>query len=101
MATHDMFLAMILTNARREEARALTLTVAAQKSSIEMTLADGTARTLSAPPPEVLTRIIENLAGGQTLFESSVFSVTVETVKLQREAGRLSACIFGWTIEHR
>lgn len=96
-----MFLAMILTNAKREEARKLTLCVAGDEPRIEMELEDGSTRALSAPPVEVLIGIIQTLEQGKKVFESSVFSVQVETVSVRRGLTDVVACVSKWTIAHR
>jgi hypothetical protein len=101
MAAPDMFLAMILTNAKREEARRLTLSVAGDKPCIEMELDDGGTRMLSAPPVEVLIGIIQTLEQGKKVFESNVFSVRIETVSVRRGPADVVACVSKWTIEHR
>jgi hypothetical protein len=100
MAAHDMFLAMILTNARREEARAIVLTVENATPQIHMLLLDGSTRPLTPPPAEILIKIIESLEQGQTDFRSSVFAVAIETVDVQRGPTGMTASISSWTIEH-
>jgi hypothetical protein len=72
MATHNMFLAMILTNAKRAEARAVLLTVDKMQPRIDMLLLDGSSQPISAPPPDILLKIIESLDKGQTEYQSSV-----------------------------
>jgi len=101
MASHDSFLAMVLTNAKREEAAELTLTVEREKARIEMLLPDGSRRPLSAPPCEILIKIIESLEQGQVQFASSVYSATVEDVQVQRGVDGMVAHITRWSIEHR
>jgi hypothetical protein len=101
MAAPKMFLAMILTNAKREEARALTLRVEHSRPAIDMMLADGGTRQLSPPPAEIMVGIIELLENGETLFESSVYSVTIEEVQVQRTDCAMIAHINNWTVEHR
>jgi hypothetical protein len=100
MAAHDMFLAMMLANAKREEARGIVLTVDNQVSRIDMLLLDGSSKQLTPPPPEILLKIIEILEDGQTQFRSSVFEATIETVKVQRGPSGMAATISSWTIEH-
>jgi hypothetical protein len=101
MAAAHMFLAMILTNAKREEARALTLFVEDERPGIDMLLLDGSCRQLSPPPAEIMLGIIESLEGGETLFESSVYSVTVEQVEVRRGSTSMIARISTWTVAHR
>lgn len=101
MAAHDQFLAMILTNARREEATSLTLIVDRDAPRIDMQLLDGSSRALQAPPPEIMLRMIEGLEQGCKTYESSVFLVTVETVNVQRGVDNVVAHIASWSIEHR
>ncbi|MFH0937927.1 MAG: hypothetical protein V1899_01360 [Planctomycetota bacterium] len=101
MATYDMFLAMALTNAKREEATALTLTVEREKSRIEMLLPDNSNRTLHAPPGEILIKIIESLEQGRTTFSSNVYVAAIEDVQVQRGTDNLVARISRWRIEHR
>lgn len=95
-----MFLAMILTNAKREEARAITLTVDKMQTRIDMLLLDGSSQALSAPPPEILLRIIESLDQGQAEFRSSVYAATVEQVTVSRGADGVQAYIEVWSIDH-
>ncbi len=101
MAAHDMFLAMVLTNAKRAEARAVTLTVDRQQTRIAMQMLDGSSTPLSAPPAEVMIKIIESLEQGQTVFESAVYSITIESMDVQRGTDNMSACISTWTMAHR
>lgn len=100
MAKHDMFLAMILQNARRAEARGVVLTVERQVSRIDMLLLDGSCRPLNAPPADILLKIIESLESGQRDFSSSVFAANIETVHIQRGAENTVAHIERWTMEH-
>ena len=100
MAAHDMFLAMILANARREEARGIVLIVENTTSQIHMLLLDGSSQPLTPPPAEVLIKIIESLEQGQTDFRSSVFAAGIEEVKVQRGPSGITASISSWTIEH-
>jgi hypothetical protein len=95
-----MFLAMVLTNAKRAEASEVVLTVEADKSRIDMLLLDGSSQPLTAPPPEVLLRIIAVLEGGQNEFCSNVFTVTVEKVEVERGSGTATARIRNWSIGH-
>ncbi|HYF51061.1 MAG TPA: hypothetical protein VEJ63_16730 [Planctomycetota bacterium] len=101
MAAHDSFLAMILTNAKREEASSLTLVVDRDQPRIDMQLLDGSSRTLQAPPPEIMLKMIAGLEQGRMTYESSVFLVTVETVNVQRGVDNVVAHIASWMIEHR
>jgi len=96
-----MFLAMVLTNAKREEARALTLTIDRAESRIDMLLLDGSSRQLSAPPPEIMIKIIEALETGERTFESSIFSITIDAVDVQRGPDNMVAYISQWNMEHR
>lgn len=100
MAAHDMFLAMILANARREESSGVILTVENSQSRIELLLLDGSSRPLTPPPPEILVKIIDNLEDGQTSFSSSVFMAEIETVTVKRGPSSIQASITSWTIEH-
>jgi len=100
MAAHEKFLAMILANARREEASRVVLQVDNDKAEIHLLLLDGSSRPLSAPPPEILLKIIESLEKGDTDFRSSVFAATVETVSVQRGPSGILASISEWIIEH-
>lgn len=96
---HDSFLAMILTNAKRVEARALTLTVDKLDVRIDMLLLDGSSQSLISPPPEILVKIIENLEQGKKQFQSSVYRATVETVDVKRGDCNMMAYISAWSIE--
>jgi len=100
MAAHDMFLAMMLANAKREEARGIVLSVDNENSRIDLLLLDGSSKPLTPPPSEVLLKIIEILEGGQTQFRSSVFEATIETINIQRGMSGIAATISSWTIEH-
>jgi hypothetical protein len=100
MAAHDMFLAMMLANAKREEASGIVLTVDNQASRIDMLLLDGSSKPLTPPPAEVLLKIIQILEGGQTQFRSAVFEATIEAVNVKRGPSGMAATISSWTIEH-
>ena len=100
MAAHDMFLAMILANAHREEARGVMLAVEDAKSQIHMLLLDGSTQPLTAPPAEVMVKIIESLEQGQTEYRSAVFVAEIEQVDVQRSPTGMSASISTWTITH-
>jgi len=95
-----MFLAMMLANAKRIEARGIVLTVDNQVSRIDMLLLDGSSKSMTPPPPEILLKIIEGLEKGATQFRSSVFEATIETVTVQRGSSATAATISSWTIEH-
>jgi hypothetical protein len=100
MATHDMFLAMILANAKREESSGIILTVENSKARIDLLLLDGSSRPLTPPPPEILVKIIDRLEDGETSFSSSVFAAQIETVTVKRGPSSIQASISAWTIEH-
>lgn len=95
-----MFLAMVLTNARRGEARAVTLSVEGEEPRIDLLMGDGSGQRLVAPPAEVLLKIMESLEAGQTSFSSSVYAATIEQVAVQRSAQGMRAEISQWSIEH-
>jgi hypothetical protein len=101
MAMHDSFLAMILTNAKREEASSLTLIVDRDQPRIDMILPDGSLRPISPPPAPIMIKIIEGLEQGARTFESNVFLVTIETVHVQRGIDNVVAQVASWSIEHR
>lgn len=61
MASHGKFLAMVLVNAKRQEARSVVLTVEGGNARIDMLLLDGSSTPLHAPPAEVLLGIITGL----------------------------------------
>lgn len=100
MAAHEMFLAMILKNAQRLEAKGVLLSVDDAKPRIDMLLLDGSSQPVTPPPAGVVLKIIELLEGGQTLYRSSVFAVTIDTVQVQRGATSTHAHISAWSIEH-
>jgi hypothetical protein len=100
MAMHDMFLAMVLTNAKRAEARALVFTVDPDQARIDMLLLDGSSQQLQAPPPEVIVKIIELLDEGERNFQSSVYAATVEKVQVMRGPDRVQAYVSEWSIDH-
>jgi hypothetical protein len=95
-----MFLAMLLQNARRKEARGLMLTVDRSIARIDMLLVDGSSLPLTPPPAEILMKIIENLERGERSFCSNVFDVTIEQVTVQRGVDNIVAHISDWSIEH-
>ena len=98
MAKHDMFLAMILQNARRAEARGVMLTVDRAETRIDLLLLDGSCQPLSAPPPEIMLKIIESLERGQRDYSSSVFTATIEIVHVQRGIDNTVAHIERWNM---
>ena len=100
MAAHDSFLAMILANARREEAKAVVLTVENSKSRIDILLLDGSSKPLTPPPPEVLVKIMDAMEDGQRAYTSSVFAAQIEGVTFKRGPSSLQATISEWSIEH-
>src|SRR5438874_1872933 len=100
MAAHDMFFAMMLTNAKRGEARSLTLSVEGSTPAINMLLLDGSRRALTPPPADVLLRIIEALEQGERSFQSSVFTVSIEKVIVRRGTEATVALIEDWTVTH-
>lgn len=95
-----MFLAMVLTNAKRKEACSLTLVVDRAQPRIDMQFLDGSTQPLVPPPPEVLLQIITGLEQGQREFSSSVFAATIEDVAVQRGPDSMRAHIAAWSIEH-
>ena len=95
-----MFLAMLLQNARRKEARGLVLTVDRSEARIDMLLLEGSSQPLTPPPAEILMKIIESLERGQRAFSSSVFDVTIEQLTVQRGVDNTVAHISSWSIEH-
>ncbi|HYG77851.1 MAG TPA: hypothetical protein VEK08_22790 [Planctomycetota bacterium] len=100
MKTHDMFLAMVLTNAKRAEARGVMLTVDRAESRIDMLLLDGSCQPMTPPPADVLLKIIERLEQGEREFTSSVFSIVIEEVSIQRGIDNTIAHISNWSMEH-
>jgi hypothetical protein len=100
MSKHNMFLAMVLTNAKREEASGVVLTVEGTQSRIDMLLHDGSSTPLTAPPPEILLKMIESLEQGETEFRSAVYEVTIEQVVVQRGADSMRAHVSVWNIGH-
>lgn len=100
MASHGMFLAMVLANAKRQEARSVVLTVEALKPRIDLLLLDGSTQALAAPPAEVLLQILVSLEEGQRQFSSSVYAAHIEKVAVQRGADSVAAHISDWSIAH-
>jgi len=100
MSKPDMFLAMILTNAKREEAKAVCFSVEGDRSRIDLLLLDGSSRKLAAPPPEIMIQIIERLEAGERQFESAIYSVVIERVSVRRGLEALFAEVEEWSIEH-
>jgi hypothetical protein len=100
MAAHDMFFAMILTNAKRREARELELTVKQAQVRIDMLLPDGSSQPLVAPPLEVLAQIIASLEQGRRQFTSTAYDAAVEEVEIKHNGEDVAARISRWTVEH-
>jgi hypothetical protein len=95
-----MFLAMVLANARRQEARSVVLAVDGTRPRIEMLLADNSRQPLVAPPAEVLLGIMAKLEAGERRFSSQVFEANITGIDLQRGADGVKAHISAWSIEH-
>lgn len=95
-----MFLAMILKNAQRAEAKGVALSVLESKPSIHLLLHDGSSQPVTAPPADVVMKIINCLDGGQREFRSSVFIVTIETVNVMKGGTTSVAQIMQWSIGH-
>ena len=101
-----MFLAMVLTNAKRAEARAVILTVGGPGTAtemharIDMLLLDGSSQPLSAPPATILGQIIAALEQGQRVFTASVHAATIAQVNVTRAEANKIAYISQWSIEH-
>ena len=100
MASHGMFLAMVLANAKRQEARGVVLTVERDRPGIHMLLLDGSSQPLVAPPAEVLMQILTSLEEGQRQFSSNVYAASIEEVTVKREGEGMSAHISAWSIGH-
>jgi hypothetical protein len=100
MASHEMFLTMILKNARRMEAKGVLLSVDNAKPRIDMLLWDGSSQPMTSPPADVVAKMIGVLESGQTDFRSTVFVVRVNAVQIQRENTMLAAHISAWDIQH-
>ncbi len=100
MASHEMFLAMILKNAQRAEAKGIVLTVDQNTPRIDMLLLDGSSQPLTSPPADVVLKMIEVLEKGQTTFRSSVFIIEIHTVQVQRGATSTHAHISAWKTTH-
>ena len=100
MAKHEMFLAMVLANARRVEAHAVQLTVENANSRIDMLLLDGSSKPISAPPPDILLKIIEDLERGKRYFQANVFTANIEEVKVARGSTSMSAYVSHWKVDH-
>jgi hypothetical protein len=97
--THaDMFLAMILTNARRADAQALIIAVEPAPCRVGMIACDGESKPFPTPPAEVLRDIIARLEAGERCFEANVHKVEVQDVEIERAPGRLHARINSWSI---
>ena len=101
MAAQEMFLAMILTNAKREEAQTVELRVDATEARIELIQSGGSRRALVAPPGEILMGLIERLEQGQREFASSVFIATVDSVQITRTPHCTQAAVSSWTITQK
>lgn len=100
MASHEMFLAMILKNAQRAEAKGIVLTVDEKGPRIDMLLLDGSSRPVTSPPADVVLKMIETLEKGQTSVRSSIFIVDIDEVQVQRGATSTHAHITHWKTTH-
>jgi hypothetical protein len=100
MAAHDMFLAMILKNAQRAEAKGIVLTVDEKGPRIDMLLLDGSSRPVTSPPADVVQKMIESLEKGQRDFRSTIFIIVINDVKIQRGATSTLAHISSWKTTH-
>src|SRR5437879_4587113 len=100
MNNHDTYLAMILANAKRADASALLLVAEPAPARIAMLMPDGESKPFPAPPGEIVRGLIELLEAGEREFAASVYSACVQEVEIDRAAGRLSARIGSWSIEH-
>lgn len=95
-----MFLAMIMKNAQRAEASGVALSVMETKPSIHLMLANGSTQPVTAPPADVVLKIIDCLQSGQREFRSSVFIVTIEAVNVMKGGTTNVAQITQWNIGH-
>jgi len=100
MAGPGNFLAMVLVNAKRKEARSLLLAVEGENARIEMLLPDGASQPLVAPPADVLLRILGSLEDGEREFSSSVYQVSVQEVAVTRGLDSVQARISAWSMGH-
>jgi len=100
MAAHDMFLAMILKNAQRAEAKGIVLTVDEKGPRIDMLLLDGSSRPVTSPPADVVLKMIESLEKGQRDFRSTIFIIVVNDVQVQRGSTSTHAHISNWKTTH-
>jgi len=100
MNKHDMFLAMVLTNAKRAEARGVVLTIDRAEARIDMLLLDGSSQPMTPPPAEILMKIIANLERGEREFVSHVFVILIDDVTIQRGPETTVAHIAKWSMEH-
>lgn len=99
MNPHGMYLAMLLSNARRAEAAALLLAAEPAPARIELLMPDGQSRPFPAPPLETVRALIELLETGERDFSANVHSARIEQVEITRAPGRLNARIDAWEIE--
>ena len=95
-----MFLAMVLANARRVEARAVEFSVENSDARIDLLLIDGSSQPLSAPPAEVLLKIIDELESGKRHFQANVYTASIEEVKIARGDTSILARVSRWKIDH-
>jgi hypothetical protein len=70
------------------------------KPSIHLMLHDGSTQPVTAPPSDVVMKIITCLESGQREFRSSVFIVTIETVNVMKGGTTNVAQITQWSIGH-
>ena len=99
MAKIDMFLAMVLANAKRVEACGLVLTVQQRNTRMDLVMADDSLQSMTAPPADVMIEIITALEGGQRDFRASVYSTLIEDVEVRRGTDGMQAYIKSWTID--
>lgn len=100
MSKPEMFIAMVLTNAKRKEAKSVCFTVEGDRTRIDMILLDGSSSKLPAPPPEIMIEMIETLEQGQRRFESAIYAVAIQKITVRRGLEAMLAEVEAWEIEH-
>lgn len=99
MNSHTMYLAMLLSHARRSNASALLLAAEPAPARIEMLMPNGDSRPFPAPAPEQVRDLIVLLESGEREFSATVHTAKITDVEITRMKGRLNARIESWEIE--
>ena len=98
MNSHPMYLAMLLSHARRAGAAALLIAAEPEPARIEMLLPNGATQPFPAPAAASVRDLIVLLESGEREFSATVHTAVIEDVEITRSPGRLNAKIAAWNI---